>query len=76
MSRGSYCSSLRVVPERGSELHQEVLRHACTVIAVFDNDDPARFATLHSAHLTYCSIKMLMNMLPTVTLTLTTLYTH
>lgn len=41
-------------------------------LRVFDNDDPTRFATLHSAHTTSCAIKLLMNMLPTVTLTRTT----
>ena len=39
---------------------------------VFDNDDPAHFATVHSAHLTESLSKMLRNILPTVTLTLTT----
>ena len=35
---------------------------------VFANDDPAHFATVHSAHPTWCSVKMLMTMLPTATL--------
>jgi hypothetical protein len=40
--------------------------------AVFENDDPASFATVHSAHPTSCFVKLLINMLPTANIILLT----
>jgi primase-polymerase (primpol)-like protein len=41
---------------------------------VFDNDDPAHFASVHSFHPISCFVKMLIHMLPTVTIILTTVW--
>lgn len=55
----------RIIFQSVQKLQEQSLR-------IFDNDDPIRFATLHSAYTTSCAIKLLMNMLPTVTLIRTT----